>query len=98
MNNRGGNERCSAFAECVFCSDVLFGCSLNAVRRSMNGVRYSAMLSPVFFVRLSSADPCSVRSFVRKGWASVVLLLVGLLFGLDERLDSCWAFFSEMRF
>ena len=31
------------------------------------------------FVRLSSADPCSVRSFVRQGWAPLVLFFV--LFG-----------------
>ena len=32
----------------MFCSDVLFGCSLNAVQRSVNGVRCSAMLPSVF--------------------------------------------------
>ena len=48
LHTRTGNERCSAFVERIFCLDVLFGCSLNAVHYLLNAVRCSAMLLSVF--------------------------------------------------
>ena len=82
------------FAERVFCSDVLFGCSLNAVRRSVNGVRCSAMLSSVFCSAsicwpLFCSEFCSsragalsfVRCFVREcAYSSGMVLCSGIMF------------------
>ena len=100
--SRTGNERCSAFVERVFCSDVLFGCSLNAVRRSVNGVRCSAMLSSVFCSApicwpLFCSEFCSsragalsfVRCFVRQSaFCSATYVMLFSLFGQTCLFDA----------
>ena len=58
----------------MFCSAVRW--TLFGVQWTVFGVRRCCRLC---FVRLSSDDPCSVRSFVRQGWAPLVLFFV--LFG-----------------
>ena len=58
----------------MFCSAVRW--TLFGVPWTLFGVRRCCRLR---FVRLSSTDLCSVRSFVHQGWAPLVLFLV--LFG-----------------
>ena len=46
--SRTGHERCSAFIERMFCSDVLFRCSVNSVQWSVNMFRCSGSFCSVF--------------------------------------------------
>ena len=73
----------------MFCSGVLFRCSVNSVRCSVNSVRCSGLFCSVFCLMLSAGScfvRCSVRSHLLQGvfhlaFCSARRVLFGVLFG-----------------
>ena len=78
----------------MFCSGVLFGCSVNSVQCSVNMFRCSGSFCSVFG-SVPAAASCFVRCFVRRRLFCFGLLF-GVLLGHAERLDFCSAFCSDM--
>ena len=99
VSSRTGHERRSAFTERVFCSDVLFMCSVNGVQCSVNVFMCSGLFCSAFRSGrcvLSGVKFGGARFFWRGVFCSVFCsacsVLFGVLFGRAERLDFCLTF------